>query len=860
MAVNIRFTLLGRFINKMARHRYWVASIFIVGIVMGLYQGRTNAAAQLVEPVKACVIAREIPLNDLTRYHIARCLNWHDDALSPICQGYYQILPITPLNTDEVHIKADEVSFYNQGRSRLTGNVEIRQKERIVNAQTASVFRDAKTNKVTKIELLGEVHYLEGDELMIAKRAIINPQNKAGRVEEVLYRFNSKRHVALLPAWGRASLIERLANKDYLLRGATYTNCAPQDKAWQIEADSIHLDHAEEKGVARNAILRIGDWPVAYSPYFSFPTSKKRKSGFLMPTMGTTNVGGFDYALPYYWNIAPNYDATFIPHYYSRRGLMVGGQFRYLTLNSTGIFNGHFLGNDRAFKQFLQEKQPAYPWLSGLSTDRWSVDFHNSTFFYPNLHLGIDFQQLSDDYFLQDFSSNMAVMTVRQLLRQGNLTYTTPHWLFRAMVESYQTLNPINETPILDIYRRQPQLLAQGIYDDLPFNANFAVLGQYDQFRMPKNVLFKQQGPRYHLNPILSLPQIKSWGYITPAVELVENYYQVSNTWYPFLWQVNPYPDRWPESFNRTIPRYYVDSGLFLERPLPFRGQAQTLEPRFFYLKVPYHDQDPIPVYDSAYMIFNVDQLFRTNRFSGFDRIGDTDQFSYALTSRWLSAQGSEKASITVGQIRYFSDRKVQLCQTPTGDCIDNPLTLGYLSPLSRFSPVASRGTYHFDPALTLIGDYVWDPATHSTNNGHLAFHYQPAANKILNLGYTYLVNGDVTKVAYSYLENNPLHQATISYAWPMSERWSSLGTYSYNISKRYEMASFLGVQYDSCCWGVRLLGGRSFQSLNTQLQPQYNNNVYLQIILKGLGSAGNSDPSSIIHTYLPTYYDEFRH
>ncbi|KTC87092.1 organic solvent tolerance protein [Legionella brunensis] len=887
MALNIRFDSIPQIINKMICHRYgFVSSIAVISIAIGMYHVASYASdVMVVEPVQACVIARDVDLTDAIRSRFAQCLGWEAQpapAMS-VCRGSYRSLQVTPLaDVEAVQITASEVSFYNEGRSQLSGNVEVQQAERVVNAQTAYVYRDAKSNKVTKIELLGEVHYLEPGRLMIARKATINPQDKSGKVEDVLYRFNSQRPGAILPAWGRASFIERFANQDYFLKQATYSNCAPEDRAWQIEANSITLDDSESVGVARHAKLRIYDVPVLYTPYLSFPTSKERKSGFLMPVIGTSNVGGFDYAQPYYWNIAPNYDATIVPHYYSLRGLMLGGQFRYLTPHSSGVFNGRFLPNDHAFKNFIADNQAQYPVLKNLSLDRWSVQAVDSTWLAPNLHLGVNFQQVSDDYFLQDFNSNFAVLTERQLLREGNLSYTTDHWLFRGMLQSYQTLHPVNETPISNVYQRLPQLMAHGYYDDLLFNGNFSILGQYDRFVWPDDPALKSlrvvnrrrigkpEGPRYHLNPVLAFPQMKPWGFLTPSVEVVENYYDVSRNNYASLNDSNPLNNygfpvtaKTVNQYNRTIPRYGVDSGLFFERSTSFfdRPLTQTLEPRLYYLYVPFSNQTPIPVYDSGYMIFNVDQLFRKNRFSGFDRIGDTNQLSYAVTTRWLSDEtGMEKANFSIGQTRYFADRRVQLCQNPAGTCRDNPFTLGYLSPIAEYSPIASRAMYHFNSSWILTGDYVWNPYVHATNNGRLNLHYQPGANRIINFGYSYLVSGDITQVARSRVNISPLHQLTLAYAWPFTERWSSLGGYNYNISKDYPMMSFLGIQYDSCCWALRLIGGRSFQSLNTKstAQPTYNNNVYLQILLKGLGSVGNSDPASTIHTYLPTYYDNF--
>ena len=849
------------------------AGMMILLLLMFIYHELAHAAEVINEPIQACVIARDVDLTDAIRAKFAQCLGWHSDQSSPICLGNYQPITVTPLaDPEQIRILADSVSFYQKQRSTLSGHVEIQQTQRIVNAQTAYVYRDAKTNQVTRIEFLGDVHYLEPDKLMIARKATINPQDKSGQTEDVLYRFNTDKSKALLPAWGRASLIQRFANKDYVLRQVTYTTCAPQDKSWDIKAESITLDNAQAKGVARNAVIRVHEWPVFYTPYLSFPTNKERKSGFLMPMVGYSNVGGFDLGLPYYWNIAPNQDLTFTPHLYTKRGVMLGGEYRYLTSNSQGILTGNYLSKDKAFKNFLQNNELQFPRLAGVSTDRWAYGILNTTMLAPNLQFSVTAQQVSDDYYLQDFSTNLAQITQRQLLRQADLIYSTENWIFKAMGQSYQTLHPINDTPVSSVYERLPQLMARGFYYDLPFNANLNILGQYDQFYWPMESWTRAfssvpQGPRYHFNPILTVPIMKPWGYITPSVQFVENYYEVHHNqpYYSFRQNTTNW-NNWSgynESYNRTIPRYSVDTGLYFERDFNLKGNAytQTLEPRLFYLKVPYQNQTPIPVYDSGFMIFNMDQLFRTNRFSGFDRIGDANQLSYALTSRWLSeSTGAELANFSIGQIKYFANRKVQLCQNPLGYCIDNPDAFGNLSSFSETSPIASRAVYRFNPAWQINGDYIWDPATRATNNADLNLRYQPRPNAIINFGYSYLVNGDVTRVRNDSFEDNALHQAIVAFAWPVSERWSTVGAYSQNISKNYSMMSLFGFQYDNCCWAMRILGGRTFKSLNEGFEPRYNNNVYLQILLKGLGTVANSDPNNILSTYIPGYNDPFSH
>lgn len=812
------------------------------------------------ESVQACLKLQNEPLA-ISHQKMADCLGFETTSCKVgLCGGRYKPIEIIPFPDNRVQIRSDSASFYQNEDSLLRGHVNVQQYDRSLGAQTALIRRDAKTRKIKEIILQGDVYFIEPGKMMVAQKAIISPETQAGRIEAVWYRFDLPYGGALLPASGYAAKIERFENKNICLKKASYTVCSPKNPSWEIEADSIFLNHAAETGVARNARLRFKDWTLLYTPYLSFPTSKKRKSGFLMPLFGHSNVNGFDWAWPYYFNLAPNYDATLIPHWYSKRGLMLQGEYRYLSPEAFGVIHANFLPQDRAFKQFLLENQPLYPQLSDLSSNRWSFQIQERRSITERLLFDLNYQKVSDDYYLQHFSNNLSVLTERQLLREGTLSYRAPHWYLQAQVQRYQTLNPINETPILPAYERLPQLLfTMDANHLLPAYLQFNLNGQFDYFHWPNEDMIGPQGARSHINPVLSLELRNTWMETILGGDWVGNRYDLGNR-YDFR------NNNWfttDQSLSLSVPRIYLDQRLFLERSFTWGHQNwhQVLEPRIYYLYVPYQNQAVIPNFDSAYMIFNYDQLFRKNRFSGFDRIGDTNQLSYALSSSWFNDEtGVEKASLSLGQIRYFSKRRVQLCQSPTGYCTDSDLILGYLPPLSRYSPFAARATYSLDQAWQILGDYVFSGGEQGFNSVYMNLHYEPAMNHIVNLGYSYLSNGDQTKVAYSQLEDNALNQASLSYAWPLNDHWSSLGGYSYNLSKHYEMLSFLGVQYDSCCWAIRLLGARTFKSLNPVLEPQYNQNFYLQILLKGLGSVASSDPMSTIQSFLPSYQDPFHH
>jgi LPS-assembly protein len=797
---------------------------------------------------------RDTPLTTEVREKIATCLGWQSDLLVALCRGNYQDDNMSNFSSSsQMIVMADQVSFYSVGQSELKGHVEIKSKARMVTAKTATLYRAEKTQRIKRIELHDNVHFIEPKRSMWAKKVVLNPSDHSGIIEEVLYRFDSQHAHAVLPAWGLARLIQRFKNKNILLKEATYSTCPPKIRDWNIEAREILLNDAKSRGVARDALLRVHDVPVFYTPYLSFPTSKARQTGFLMPIYGYSNIGGVDLAAPFYWNIAPNYDATITPHAYTRRGVMLGGESRFLTDHSLGMFSASILPNDKAFHHFLVSHDTQYPGLKNQSDNRWSVLLRDDTAFTDQLSMHLNYQHVSDDYYLQDFSSNLAVITESQLRQEGELTYTSEHWQLRGLAETYQTLNPINQATVNRIYERLPQLMAQGFYDELPLNGQFKVIGQFDQFQWPTNDGMQPDGPRLHLNPILSFETHESWGYIVPEVELVENNYHLSSS------EIGP-----RRGANYIIPRYSIDSGLFLDNYSAWFGEryTQTLEPRLYYLNVPYQNQSIVPAFDSAYMIFTADQLFRTNRFSGQDRIGDANQLAYALTSRWLkNANGLEKASLTVGQQRYFTDRRVNLCYQGNGACEDTPLMLGYLAQNTGVSPIATRAMYRLNSVWSTSGDWVFDPNENATNNGNFNFQYQPEVNHMVRLGYSYLVNGNIFSGRNSNeIGHGALHQATLGYTWPLNSAWSGLGVYSYNLSEHYDMMAFLGAQYDSCCWAVRLLGGRVFNSLSpSTLKPEYNNNIYVQVLLKGLGSAGSSDPASTIQSYLPGYVNQFQ-
>lgn len=865
--------------NRLSRLRV-IKLVGFLGLVLAGYgvgyvpytKAQASSSSQTwTEIVQACPIP-QAPVDVQSPPSALACrLGWQEvTSYQGICPGYY-IEPNFNASKqqknklDDTKISADKVSLYKAGRSSLEGNVKVSQTARQASAQTAYLYRSADKGQVTKIELLGKVRLVEPNRLILAKQATLDIANDQGELLEAYYRIHlsrdsqadgASRILLGTSAWGHADKISRNQVGDYQLINASYTTCPPTVKpTWQVKAEQLDLYKSEGKGVARNTVFKVKNVPLFYLPYYSFPLDNRRKTGFLTPLVGYSNVNGLDFSIPFYWNMAPNYDMTLSAHYFSVRGVLLSTELRYLFANSSGFFDLNYLPNDKRFGQFINDNRSILEQRGSVpSADRSAVRIKNHTQFSDNWSLGIDYQRVSDDYYLQDFATNLSTVTENQLLQQVDLQYIDEHWFFMSKITQYQTLNPINRSLTSDIYALAPQLIFNASYD-LPLGLEFDLYNEIDDFIWPgPNKPITPAGWRYTINPVISRPYFWSSGYVVPSISLQANYYNLDTNW-PTLGR----------EFDRFIPQYSIDSGLYFDSQVRLfeHNFRQTFEPRLYYLYVPFVDQTQIPVFSSGYYIFSYAQLFRNNRFSGKDRYGDANQLSFGFTSRLLDDwSGQQYAQLSVGAAYYFSNRRVQLCQQTNINqiCIDNPnTTVAYVSPVAKFSPIASQVTYNVNPKVTLSGDWIWDPYLKQTNNGTLNLHYEPKPNHIIGLSYLYLLNGDIASLPGSTSTNTNLHQIALSYAWPFNAQWSSLGAVSYNISQDYAMTYLLGMQYESCCWAVRLMGGRVFQSLDLSNKPVYNNSVYLQILLKGLGTVASSSPRRTIASYITGYQDIFR-
>jgi len=693
----------------------------------------------------------------------------------------------------------------------------------------------------------------------------INP--KTGKLEYRRYHLNY---------WGHAQTIIQTKPKHFVLKKATFTTCPPVKSVWHLSASTVNLDKKKQIGSAWNAALFVKKMPVFYFPYISFPLTHERETGFLSPSYGVTKNSGFHLNLPFYWNIAPNYDDLITPSYLSDRGMMFYNLFRYLTPSNSGRIHMSFLPNDRAFKQFKvkAKNRPQYAsqpqGLKALRQDsdnRYSLHWKNSAQYNNHWSSSLDYNLVSDDYYVEDLSNNLLNNSQSQLLQQADMDYQNQHWNLRGLLQNYQTLHPVNFGTVENQYARLPEFqadmqyaLGQSLWQ---FNMATDAVNFYKE-RTPDTLGPKPViGQRVYLTPDLSASIYRPYGHLTTHLEMQLTQYHLRQAY------------SIPSNSSEALPIFNVSGGLVFLRPFAFlkKDYLETFEPHFYYLFVPYHNQNNLPIFDTTTQAFNYNTMFQSNRFVGIDRIGDANQVTLALTSRFIDEQtGNEKGEVSIAEIYYFHARRVNLCSGKT--CSDNASTLDR----RVLSPIAATGAYYFTPAWSLTGDLSWDPNQSRFTYQDVGASYHPKPNNVLNLSYSLVQTGTALPGQPQGSPNLPLKQINLSGAWALTKHWDALGQYSYSWGRSainsdvgssntndqgravgdHINAFLAGFEYNSCCWALRLVGARNYQGITNKNKSGYNNAVFVQVELKGLGAVGTDDPGGLLESSISGYQDHF--
>lgn len=692
-----------------------------------------------------------------------------------------------------IEVKADRVEVLEENVSTFVGGVSLVREHQ-------AMVADLLTYERGQAVIEAEGHLLLWDPALFwsGKYGRLDLDNDRAHLEYGEYRLLQRR------GRGGARVIKLDTRENVTdLKDVDYTTCSGRVPDWQLAAKRMKLDHDEEWGEAEHVVLRVRETPVFYLPYLSFPISDKRKTGFLPPTVGSSSDGGFDLTTPYYWNIAPQHDATFQPRILSNRGVLLGGQYRYLLKRGGGELDFEYLPADAEFED----------------ESRSLVAFtHEQDFARQRGHAFLTFNRVSDSEYFEDFGSNLAVSSTRFLPRRADISYQGDHFYALGRLHGFQTIDPtipVSSRP----YDQLPQIF---FFTRLPAQdreINLDFFGEATYFDRDEGVI----GGRINLKPVISYPVNAAGGFLVPRVSLEHTQYYLANT---------AEADNRP---NRTLPIVSLDSGLVFERDLDFAAlpAVQTFEPRIFYLYIPEQDQDDLPIFDTGQIDISFAQLFRENRFSGHDRLGDANQTVVAVTSRIINRDtGWEHLRASVGQIFHFEDRRVTL----PGEAADT-------DPVSE---VVAELTTRLPNGLSARGDLFVDPNDATVQKGLIGLRYGPDPDTIVNADYR--IRRDIRGVRFTDIE-----QTDLGFRWPLNPNWSVIGKWTYSLDTEDTLEAAGGFEYNSCCWGVRAVARRFLSSAT----GEFDNAFFVQIELKGLAGFGRST-TSYLKRSIPGYENGF--
>ena len=763
-----------------------------------------------------------------------------------------------------IHIDSDDAVLNIDLDAVLKGHVTVRQDERSLEAD--EVTYDYITDR---LNVKGRVNFLD------PRLRVRSDSGSYGTVDGGTFN-QANFDIPERNGRGFAKNLDFHPDGRVDLTQVRYTTCPVGKEDWQLRAHSLNLDKTAQVGVARDVVMRFKDVPVFYTPYLSFPLGDERKSGFLFPSFGHDSSNGYELEVPYYFNLAPNYDLTLTPGVLSARGVQFAEDFRYLTSNSHGQIDATFLPDDK------QENHD----------DRSYFRATDITDIQHGLRFDADVAAVSDVNYFSDFAVGSDQTSVTYLQRRADVLYYDDAWRIRAELQNYQTID-ISVPEYFRPASRVPRIDASGLYPILDSQFEFALDSEAVNFLReagPCNSALTNpanagagivqadpcaSGVRVNLAPELRWSHRGPGYFVEPAVGFDFTQYALTNV-----------SEGEPSDPTRALPYARLDSGLIFERDAGSQAQrTQTLEPRFVYSYIPYRNQNALPIFDSGLPDLNLTELFRSNRFVGWDRIGDANQAAVALTTRlYDSVSGAQYLSATIGQIRYFSIPRVGLpadiLSQDAGAMIppQASVPLAPVNPLSipgalivrgqSFAPYPGQYIYtgtrasalalqqEIDPAfhasdivteVSLTGykhftvdlDYQWNPYTSQTDKAELVLQYHPDPAKVINVAYRF--------------QEGILKQVDGSFAWPIAGRFNIVGREVYSLAdfqqptipQHQTTEQVAGIEYKSCCYRIQLVQRRYLSirpGSTTTTTSGLDSSIALQLELTGLSSVGKKE------------------
>jgi LPS-assembly protein len=637
----------------------------------------------------------------------------------------------------------------------------------------------------------GNIHFQADNIDVLAHSISANNTQKTTSLNQSSYQLANN------PAHGSAKVLHINQYGDLTLQDSTFTTCQEEQPDWLLEAGEIYISTNQNIGEAYNAKLKIFGVPVLYIPYFSFPVTNERKSGFLYPKIGTSNRSGFEISTPFYWNIAANMDATLTPKYMSKRGLQWLTEFRYLSGLHSGSVDVEYLHNDHD------------------TTDddaRYLARLQHTGTFSDNFRLYADYTTLSDDNYLVDIGSEHYNANDAYLYQLGELSYFANNWQATIKIQDFEVLGDHVQS-----YKTIPQVEFTG-FKPLPYGqSSFDFYSEYSRFETADLNLPKAN--RYHIETGFNLPISSPAWFINSEVKLLQTYYQQR-----FQDQQLATTSTLAKQVSRTLPKLRIHAGLNLDRNFNYFNQdlQQTLEPQIQYLYIPYKDQSNIGIYDTTILQDDYNGLFRDRRFSGLDRIAQANQISWGLTSRIFNGTNQEILRLSLGKILYLNTNDVL-----TNDQQDNNINQ---------SALAADLFYQVSKKWQISGDIQYDTNKNTTRKSEINLDYQYSKGHLIQLNHRYASN----------VSGNEIEQASILASARLSKDWQVVGRFTKDLVNKRSIESYAGFQYESCCWAIRLAYHRNINSkieelITNNTHNEFDSGFMIQFVIKGLGGQQSS-------------------
>jgi LPS-assembly protein len=677
-------------------------------------------------------------------------------------------------------VQADRLESPDSNFFQLYGDVRLQRLDELLRADRVDYTKDTTAYLAT-----GNVRYQDRSQLFAASRMQGTTTPEHGTADDVRFQLLTSR------GNGTAKQVTVLDPDHAMYAEGSFSTCDPDNRVWELRSRDMTADQTTGVGRAHDVTLRLKGVPILWLPYMRFPINKQRQSGFLYPQIGYSSHSGFYFGIPYYFNLAPNYDATLTPRIYSERGLMLGTEFRYLLGGSSGIFQANYMPNDRL-----------------ADRDRGFLHFQDSTYLAQGWAFNANINRVTDKSYFQDFGNDLTTAVSTLIGSSAYIRGSGDWWDAGLGIDTWQITDP-DIPDSAEPYKRLPRIYFDA---DKPFGPlggpEWGIRSEAVRFESS----FRPGGERFDAYPYLAWPMQGAAWFLRPEVGYRYTTYNLERP-------VSGFTDTTP---SRGMPILDVDAGLIFERDVNLFGSSytQTLEPRVYYLRVPYRNQDDLPLFDTQRLTFDFWQLFTTNSYSGADRQEDANNLSLALTTRLLDDNGVEKLSASLGQIRYFDPQQV---------------TLRPGQKVTDFS--GSNYVGNLELALSdnwrLTASQQWNPNTDETDVSTIGFQRRISTDGVLNLAYRY--------------RRGLIEQIDASTELPISDSWKLVGRYDYSLRDNKVVDTFAGVEWDGCCTAARVL----FRHYVRNYQGDENNAIFFEVEFKGLGGYGEKTESFLHHAIM---------